>query len=320
MENTGANIVSLNHQNEMMNVTNGSLIDMKRNLDEMKAKIDMAQQFVKSVMRDGLDYGEIPYTENRTLFQPGADKLNFLYGFARHIVAKDEVKNHQTGHYDVTVRIQLRHKDTGTIVGEGEGSCSTLETKYRYRWVYKRDIPHGIDENTLVKKEFEKRSDGSKYFKYRIENADLFDIWNTILKMAIKRSYVSATLAATGLSGIFQMDEDDFDTWVDGEPSEGKEKLTKVRTKATADDEAGSFKPQTSNGITDSQRNKIFGDAKRKGLLEQGIKDVIQFTKKKPIENLSKAEASAVIEFIGKTSEEDLQDLVLAAAVPGDNA
>lgn len=303
---------------------NGALVDMsgfnsasemQRSLIEMKSKIDAVQKFVKEVMKEDLDYGVIPSTESRTLFQPGADKLNALYGFARHITAKEENKDFKSGHYDVTIRIQLRHRDTGLVVGEGEGFCATYESKYRYRWVYKSDIPKGVDEASLVSKTFTRKKDGKEFTKYRLENPDLFDVWNTVLKMAIKRAYVSATLAATGLSGIFQMDEEEFDAWVEGQEASGKEKVEKQRGGPQASDEKGSFEPPTSDKITQSQYGKIMGDAKRKGLDEEGIKSIVQYVKKKPINDLSRSEASAVIKFIADTDEDGLQDLILQAAV-----
>lgn len=308
--------------------SNGTLVDMtgfdsasemQRNLVEMKSKIDAVQRFVKEVMKESLDYGVIPSTENRTLFQPGADKLNALYGFARHITAKEENKDFKSGHYDVTVRIQLRHRDTGLVVGEGEGFCATYESKYRYRWVYKSDIPKGVDESSLVSKTFTRKKDGKEFTRYRLENQDLFDVWNTVLKMAIKRAYVSATLAATGLSGIFQMSEEEFEAWVEGQESTGKEKLEKQRSVAQSTDEKATFEPPAgdANKISQSQYGKIIGDAKRKGLDENGIKSIILYVKKKPINELTKAEASAVIKFIADTDEDGLQDLILQASLPG---
>lgn len=305
--------------------TSGSLINMNDAADEMairlaemKAKIDMVQKFIKGVMKKDLDYGEIPFTDNRTLFQPGADKLNDLYGYARYITSKDENKNYKTGHYDVTVRIQLKHKSTGIVVGEGEGSCSTYESKYRYRWVYEREIPNGIAKESLVSKTFVNKKTGKEYTKYRVENQDLMDVWNTVLKMAIKRAYVAATLAATGLSGIFNQDEEEFEAWIEGEADSGKEKLEKKRSVAHASDERSSFVPP-SNGdskITNSQYGKIIGDAKRKGVEEDGIKTIVMYVKKKAINELSKTEASAVIDFISKSSEEELQDLILESSLP----
>lgn len=300
----------------------GSANELQRNLAELKFKIDAVQGLVKEVMQEGLDYGVIPGTDNRTLFQPGADKLNALYGYAKLIANKEENKDFKTGHYDVTIRVQLRHVNTGVIVGEGEGFCATYESKYRYRWVFQNDLPKGIDKDSLVSKSFKSKKDGKEYHRYRLENSDLFDVWNTVLKMAIKRAYVSATLAATGLSGIFQMSEEDFESWMEGEEggsASGKEKFEKVRSTPQASDERASFTPPPSgsgNKISEKQKGKIIGDAKRKGLDEAGIREIVMYVKKKSLDDLTTAEASAVIDFVSKADEDELQDLILKASVP----
>jgi hypothetical protein len=44
----------------------------------------------------------------------------------------------------------------------------------------------------------------------RVENADLADTYNTVLKMAKKRALVDATLTATAASDIFNQDLEDY--------------------------------------------------------------------------------------------------------------
>ncbi len=307
----------------------GSAVEMKRNLDDLKAKLVLVQQFIKDVMVDGQDYGVIPGTDKPTLLNPGADRLNFLYGYARRIASKEENKDFATGHYDATVRVQLIHKGTGVVVGEGEGSCSTYESKYRYRWAYESQLPKGIDKTALQSQTFKSKKDADKeYTKYRVENPDLYDVWNTVLKMAIKRGYVAATLTATGLSGVFNQNEEEFEAWLDGQEAEaGKEKLEKVKAGPKAGDEKADFDPFAVEGggaggdkpargasdLSEAQEGKIIGDAKRKGVDAEGIKALVVYTKKKPLNKLTKAEASAVIDFIGKTEAADLQALAAKA-------
>lgn len=199
---------------------NGSVSDMAMQLGEMKAKIALVQQFFNEVMVKEVDYGKIPGTDKPALLQPGADKLVALYNFSKVIADKQETKDYATGHYDVTVKVRLVHRATGCLVSEGEGSCSTRESKYQYRWVYERDIPKGINPVDLVYKEFENKKTGAKWTKYRIENEDLFSLWNTVLKMAVKRAYIAATLSGTGLSGLFSQEEDELDAWIEGEVGE----------------------------------------------------------------------------------------------------
>jgi hypothetical protein len=328
---TDGNLAVLSRQADVVDISAGSALEMKRNLDELKTKLQLVQQFIKEVMVEGQDYGTIPGTDKPTLLNPGADKLSFLYGYARHIASKEEHKDFATGHYDATVRVQMIHKGTGIVVGEGEGSCSTHESKYRYRWAYESQLPRGIDKTALQSQTFKskKPGDSREFTKYRVENPDLYDIWNTVLKMAIKRAYVAAALTSTGLSGVFNQNEEEFEAWLEGQEADGngKERLTKVKPNAQPGDEkapefdpysvdggAGGDKPaRGANDISEAQEGKIIGDAKRKGVDTEGIKALVVYTKKKPLSKLTKAEASTVIDFIGKTEQAELQALVAKA-------
>lgn len=203
----------------------GTVMEMASQLEEMKQKLQLVKQFFQQVMEKDVDYGTIPGTDKPALYQPGADKINALYNFSKVIASKEENKDYGTGHYDATIKVQLVHRGSGTLISEGEGSCSTRENKYHYRWVGEKDVPRGIDRNTLQKKDFENRNTGAKWSKYRIENEDLFSLWNTVLKMAVKRAYIAATLSGTGLSGLFSQEEDSLEAWIEGdapeEPSNG---------------------------------------------------------------------------------------------------
>jgi hypothetical protein len=42
---------------------------------------------------------------------------------------------HGDGHYTVRTRVPIVSLRTGDVMGEGEGLCSTLESKYAWRWV-----------------------------------------------------------------------------------------------------------------------------------------------------------------------------------------
>jgi hypothetical protein len=213
-------------------ISDGSVMEMANKLEEMKQRLQLVKRFFKEVMEKDVDYGIIPGTDKPALYQPGADKLNALYNFSKVIANKEENKDYNTGHYDATVKVRLIHRGTGIMVAEGEGSCSTRESKYHYRWVYERDIPKGINPADLSSKDYENKTTGAKWTKYRIENEDLFSLWNTVLKMATKRAYVAATLAGTGLSGIFSQEEDEMDAWIEGESTrEAPELQPQINTK-----------------------------------------------------------------------------------------
>lgn len=304
---------------DIMDITGGAG-EMKARLDSMKQKLSLVQDFFKSIMEKDLDFGVIPGTDKPTLYKPGAEKLLELYGFAPIIKEKKETRDISTGYYHAELVIQVIHRNTGMIIAEGVGEACSYESKYRYRWVFEREVPNGVDRTALQAKTFERKKDGKEFTKYRIENVDLIDQWNTVLKMAKKRALVDVTLSATRTSGIFSQSEDEMDAWIDGDSDERiKDRLEKKKPKASTADEKADFDPYKADGaadpnaLTSSQYGKIIGDAKRKGVDEAGIKAIVVFTKKKTINKLTKSEASAVIEFLAKTDQTELQTIAATA-------
>jgi len=209
--------------------TGGAIVDfdsssaqgMAARLADMKQKLDLVQKFFQEIMVKDVDFGVIPGTNKPTLLKPGAEKLCELYGFTITIAQKNEEKDIATGYYRAEFIIRLIHRGTGVVVVEGTGEANAYESRYRWRWVGERDLPRGIDKDSLLSKE--KEGQYGKYFTYRVENDDLFGIWNTVLKMAKKRALVDAVLSATRSSGIFSQAENDFEAWIEGEDgSKGK--------------------------------------------------------------------------------------------------
>jgi len=321
MENNVTILSPQQQSGALLDMDSSGASDMAIRLAEMTTKLDLVQKFFKQVMVKDLDYGIIPGTDKPTLYKPGAEKLCELYGFAPIVKAKNDTRDFKTGYYLSEITMQIVHRKTGTIIAEGVGEASSYESKYRYRWVYESDVPKSLDKEALVNKIFKNKKTGAEYAKYRIENTDLIDQWNTILKMAKKRALVDAVLSATRSSSIFSQSEDELEAWLEGEGSDApKEKFEKQRATPKASDERSSFIPPSGNKLSDKQYGKIVGDAKRKNVDESGIKSIVQFVKGKSLSDLTTAEASSVIDFIAKTNEEELQDLLMSAALPGDMA
>ena len=321
MENNVTVLVPQQQSGALLDMDSSGASEMAIRLGEMTTKLDLVQKFFKQVMVKELDYGIIPGTDKPTLYKPGAEKLCELYGFAPIVKAKNDTRDFKTGYYLSEITMQIVHRKTGTIIAEGVGEASSYESKYRYRWVYESDVPKSLDKEALVNKIFKNKKTGVEYAKYRIENTDLIDQWNTILKMAKKRALVDAVLSATRSSSIFSQSEDEMEAWLEGEGSEApKDKLEKQRSTPKSSDERASFTAPIGNKLSDKQYGKIVGDAKRKNVDESGIKSIVQFVKGKSLNDLTTAEASSVIDFIAKTNEEELQDLLMSAALPGDMA
>jgi hypothetical protein len=186
----------------------------------------LIQEVMQAVMQEGYHYGVIPGTEKPTLLKPGAEKLTTTFRLAPliHVEAR-ELGN---GHREYQVRCTLVHIPTARVYGEGVGSCSTLESRYRYRNA-ERTCPY-CGRSTIIKGRAEygggwlcfqrKGGCGAKFADQdpsivsqaagRVENTDLADTYNTVLKMAKKRALVDATLTATAASDIFTQDLEDY--------------------------------------------------------------------------------------------------------------
>lgn len=140
-----------------------------------------AAAVLREALEDGRDYGAIPGAgAKKVLLKPGAERLCVAFGLRptfevisseadhdREVTFTDRFRKQATsrGLYRYVVRCCLERD--GVVVGEGVGSCSTMEQKYVSR-------PR--------------------------------DTENTVLKMAKKRALVDAVLGTLSLSDRFTQD------------------------------------------------------------------------------------------------------------------
>ena len=151
----------------------------------LQQRVSAVHSAYQSVMVQGTHYGTIPGTKKPTLLKPGAEMLCTLFRLVpTYEVSKSEL---EAGHREYSVTCTLTKMDTGQVWAQGIGLCTTMESKYRYRW------------------------EGRYPNKKRVENRDIADTYNTVLKMAKKRALVDATLTATGCSDMFTQDVEDFE-------------------------------------------------------------------------------------------------------------
>jgi hypothetical protein len=192
---------------------------------DVKHQVQIIQQVMQAVMQEGYHFGVIPGTEKPTLLKPGAEKLMVTFRLApKLIVTMQDLGN---GHREYQVTCALIHIPTGQCYGEGVGLCSTMESRYRWRQK-ERTCPH-CGQASIIKGKAEygggyicfmrKGGCGAKFAEQdpaisnqptgRMENPDIADLYNTVLKLAKKRALIDATLTATAASDIFTQDLDD---------------------------------------------------------------------------------------------------------------
>lgn len=170
------------------------------------------QGFVKSQMKEGVDYGVIPGTKKNSLLKPGAEKLLNLHALAckLEIVTSETMVDWKQPFFNYCYRASVYNPRTGQVLATADGACNSEEKKYR---------------NTYEK------------------GGDPRDLVNTFMKMAQKRAMVGATLMACRASDIFTTDLEDGEEGAAGgaridrntsadKISEGQGKLVFARLKA----------------------------------------------------------------------------------------
>jgi hypothetical protein len=140
-----------------------------------------------------------------------------------------DIKELPGGHREVFTRCEIYHIESGRKIAEGVGSASTMESKYRWRNAA-RKCPH-CGKETIIKGKVEygggwvcfgkkggcgtKFEDGDpeieKQETGKVENPDIADTYNTVIKISKKRAYVDATITACAASDIFTQDLDDIE-------------------------------------------------------------------------------------------------------------
>jgi len=107
--------------------------------------------FVQQIMERGTDYDTIPGTHKDTLLKPGAEKLTTFFGLSPRFVTVKEQENWgddgSEPFFYYWIKCELYRGSQ--LVGEGDGSCNSHESKYRWRWVYEDDLPPGTNKDLL---------------------------------------------------------------------------------------------------------------------------------------------------------------------------
>ena len=201
-------------------------------------QVAVIQEVMKSVMQLNEHYGTIPGTNKPSLYKAGAEKLSLTFRLRpEYEIRRSDLGN---GHREYEVVATLYHIPTGQSVGQGVGSATTMEGKYRYRtgpveftgkpvpkeyWT-ERDIKLIGGKGFVTKKndagQWEIAIRGEQ-----VEHDNPADYYNTVLKMAKKRAHVDAILTATAASDIFTQDVEDMPEVIPGAKKEEKKPVDK---------------------------------------------------------------------------------------------
>lgn len=166
-------------ENDIVKIDQGTgkvEVQHERTVAQIVDRVNLVHKVLEKVMKKGTHYGTVPGCGDKmVLFKAGAEALAVTFRLVPQFqITKTDLGN---GHreYDVTCSI---YAVSGELLGHGVGSASTMEKKYRYR-----------------------NSNGKK-----IENEDIADVYNTVLKVAKKRGYIDGVLTVTAAGDLFTQD------------------------------------------------------------------------------------------------------------------
>ena len=184
-------------------------IELPLTATDMRRRVNLIQEVMKAVMKEGTHYGKVPGCGDRkALLKPGAEVILTTF----RISVTPEVTDMSTPD---EVRYQVKTVGTtpdGLHVGTGIGECSSNEDKYKWR---KAVCDQEYNETDASRKRTVwKKGNKPPYAPYQLKQVRMnpADIANTVLKMAKKRSMVDMTLTATAASDVFEQDIEELPT------------------------------------------------------------------------------------------------------------
>ena len=156
-------------------------------IDTLVERVNLLKELMKRCMVEGQHHGTIPGTKKPSLWKPGAELICTLFQLGARYPKHSMLIERENGHFVFTLTCELFHIPSGRVVGEGVGAAPTMEYRYRIQ----TEDRYG-DHGQPIK---------AKYTPY--------DFYNTVLKIAKKRSLVDAVLTACGASEIWTQDTED---------------------------------------------------------------------------------------------------------------
>jgi hypothetical protein len=203
------------------------------NLADAVRRRNFMVEVTRTLMKPDIDYGSIAGSKP-TLLKPGAERLCTVFGLSveLHVVAAiEDWTGNGEGHGEPLFYYHYRVRLTrnGILIAEGDGSCNSRESKYRYRAGERKCPKCGKPAIIRGREEygggwlcFAKKGGCGAKFKGgdaaiegqsadRVINPDIADQVNTIQKMAYKRALIAAVLIATNASEFYTQDMEEME-------------------------------------------------------------------------------------------------------------
>jgi hypothetical protein len=204
--------------------SNAAIVEVKHEVPskpqsaaEIRAQVNLIQEVMRAVMKEGEHYGVIPGTKKPSLWKPGSEILLSTFHIAIEPIVED-LSTDDVARFRVTTR--ATSIPTGAYLGSGIGEASSNEEKYKWRRaVCQEEFDATPEHRRRIKWGKDQRDRVYQIQQVRTEWAD---VANTVLKMAKKRSQIDVTLTVTAASDIFTQDIEDLPEELQHEVADGE--------------------------------------------------------------------------------------------------
>jgi hypothetical protein len=221
--------------NALARITDAEFIERMKSL---RLGLDRFDMMMREVLEPGVDLMTIEGVPKPILTLSGAEKICFVARLVPSFIVERSIGSPPESpaiHYVIRCNLHLGN-DGGPVVAQGVGSANSHEKKYRWRNAEKK-CPACSVIGAVVKSKFDAKPGtefaGTKpWFCWKkkggcgaefaeddtritgqtlgmVENADPYDLDNTLLKMGKKRALVDAAKTATASSGRVTQDLDE---------------------------------------------------------------------------------------------------------------
>ena len=213
-------------------------------IEAVKTMANIVFALRNDVLKKDMDYGVIPGTGDKpTLLLPGMEKLMRALNAVPDYIERSVIRDYDRPLFHYEYECRLIDADTGIAIpgGRGIGLCTSMESAFR--WRQSERVCPTCGKATIIKGKAEygggwlcfarKGGCGAKFSAGdqsiegqstgRIENPDIFDQVNAIMKRAKKRALGDAIKGAANVSEFFTVDLEDFaryDNVVEGQYTE----------------------------------------------------------------------------------------------------
>jgi hypothetical protein len=201
------------HEEEHSEMNEMTIADARapKSVAEVLGQVQLIQQVMHKVMKEGVHYGVIPGTQAKSLWKPGAELLATTFRIAPHYETEDLSTDDE-----VTLRVKCIgiHQGSGIKLGEGLGQASSSEEKWKWKRASRSEFEQTPIERRRTKYGYNKTE--RKEYEIQQVRVEVADIANTVLKMACKRAQIAMTLTVLAAADLFSQDLEDLPEGLDG--------------------------------------------------------------------------------------------------------